>query len=118
MHRRAQFGVELDYDVGRTTVRLHGELDALSTPAFAAVLIAISDRPTPSVTIDLAGLRSCSVGGLRAMTELAARLHARDGRVTIVEPRILARMLDAADLRSLFVLDEGPESLEDLPRGA
>jgi anti-anti-sigma factor len=117
MTRPAQFTIELDYEVGRTTLRLHGELDALSVPPFAAILVAISERGG-FVTLDLSGLRSCNVGGLRAMAELAARLHARDGQVRIVEPGILTRMLDIVDLRSLFDLDEEPGSLRHLPRGA
>ena len=81
MTRAAQFAIEFDYSVGATTLRLHGELDALSVPAFAAVLVAIHERGVRLVTIELSGLRFCNVAGLRAMTELAARLHAGDGIV-------------------------------------
>ena len=102
----AQFGIEFDYDVGRTLLALHGELDALSVPAFAGVLSALVERGVLSVTIDLSDLRFCNLGGLRAMAELAARLHAVDGRVEIVAPGILTRMLGLADLRSLFVIDD------------
>jgi anti-sigma B factor antagonist len=117
----AQFGMEFDYDVGRTVVALHGELDALSVPAFAGALNALADQGARSVTIDLTGLRFCNIGGLRAMTELAARLHADDGRVEIVAPDILMRMLGPADLRSLFVIDERsrvPEPGAGAPDGA
>jgi anti-anti-sigma factor len=100
----AQFGIEFDYDVGRTVLSLHGELDALSAPAFAAVLSALVERGVRSVTIDLDDLRFCNVGGLRAMAELAARLHAVDGRVEILAHGILTGMLGLADLRSLFVI--------------
>jgi anti-anti-sigma factor len=100
-------------------VRLHGELDALSVPAFAGALLGIAERGTRSVTIDLSDLRFCNVGGLRAMAELAARLHARDGRVTIVAPGILARMLDIGDLKTLFVVDDTPAApLHHLATGA
>lgn len=113
-----QFGVEFDYDIACTTIRLHGELDALSVPAFAGALNAIAERGAGAVTIDLSELRFCSVGGLRAMAELAARLHVRDGRVTIIDPSLLTRMLEIGDLRSLFVIDDHPESLQRLPTGA
>lgn len=103
-----QFGMEFDYDVGRTTVTLHGELDALSVPSFAGALNALADRGVRKVTIDLTDLRFCNIGGLRAMAEIATRLHPDDGRVEIVAPGILMRMLDLADLRSLFVIDEQP----------
>jgi anti-anti-sigma factor len=103
-----QFGMEFEYDVGRTAVTLHGELDALSVPAFAGALNALADRGVRRVTIDLADLRFCNIGGLRAMAELATRLHPDDGRVEIVSPDILMRMLTLADLRSLFVIDERP----------
>jgi hypothetical protein len=46
------------------------------------------------------------VGDLRAMSELAARLNAIDGRVAILAPAILTRMLDMSDLRSLFVVGD------------
>ena len=108
MSRPAQFAIQFHYDIGCTTLRLHGELDALSVPAFAATLTAIYERGTRFVTIDLSGLRSCNVAGLRAMTDLAARLHARDGAAKIIDPWILTRMLDIVDLRALFVLDEEP----------
>ena len=102
----AQFGIDFDYDVGRATLWLHGELDALSVPVFSAVLTAVADRGTRVVTIDLSRLRFCNVGGLRAMAELAARLNAIDGRVEIVDPSILTRMLEISDLHSLFELQD------------
>jgi anti-anti-sigma factor len=102
----AQFGIEFDYDVGRTLLTLHGELDALSVPAFAGVLSALVERGVRSVTIDLSDLRFCNVGGLRAMAELAARLNTVEGRVEILAPAILTSMLGLADLRSLFVIDD------------
>jgi anti-anti-sigma factor len=118
MPRPAQFAIEFDHGVGRTTLRLHGELDALSVPAFAATLVAIQERGNRFVTIDLSGLDFCNVGGLRAMAELAAHLQTRDGSVSIVEPWILTRMLDVADLRSLFAIEAEPGPLHGLPRGA
>ena len=117
MSHPAQFTIQFDYDIRCTTLRLYGDLDALSVPAFAGALVAIHERGARFVTIDLAGLRFCNVGGLRAMTELAARLHVRGGTVKIIDPWILTRMLDITDLRSLFVLDE-ESSLDSLPRGA
>jgi anti-anti-sigma factor len=102
----AQFGIDFDYDVGNTTVSIHGELDALSVPAFTGALVALAERGIRFVTIDLSGLRFCSVGGLRAMAELAARLNAVDGGVAILAPAILTRMLDMSDLQSLFVVGD------------
>ncbi len=102
----AQFGIEFEYDADVTMLTLHGELDALSVPAFAAVTAALVERGVRSVSIDLSDLRFCNIGGLRAMAELAARLHADDGQVEILAPAILTRLLGLADLRSLFVIDE------------
>jgi anti-anti-sigma factor len=102
----AQFGIDFDYDVGNTTVSIHGELDALSVPAFTGALVALAERGIRFVTIDLSELRFCSVGGLRAMAELAARLNAVDGRVAILAPAILTRMLDMRDLQSLFLVED------------
>jgi anti-anti-sigma factor len=102
----AQFGIEFDYDAGRTIVSVHGELDALSVPAFAGALFALAERGTRFVTIDLSQLRFCSVGGLRVMAELAARLNAVEGRVEVLAPTILTRMLDMTDLNSLFVVGD------------
>jgi anti-anti-sigma factor len=108
--------MDFDYEVGRTLISLHGELDALSVPAFAGVLTALVERGVRSVTIDLSELRFCNVGGLRAMAELAARLNAIEGHVEILAPGILTRMLGIAELRALFVVDvsNGPEGLIDL----
>ena len=100
----SHFGIDFDYDVGKISISLHGELDALGVPAFGAVLCAIAERGTRSVTIDLSALRFCNVGGLRVMAELAARLNEIDGRVEIVAPAILTRMLEISDLHSLFVI--------------
>jgi anti-anti-sigma factor len=107
----AQFGIEFDYDVDNTILLLHGELDALSVAAFSGALIALAERGTRFVTIDLSKLRFCSIGGLRAMAELAARLNAVGGGVRIVGPSILTRMLDLADLRSLFTVGD-PQPIE------
>jgi anti-anti-sigma factor len=112
---RAQFGIDVDTAPGATTVIPHGEIDAPSAPIFGAVLEAVSSRAVELVTIDLSDVRFCNVAGLRAMTELAARLHASDGRVRIVAPAVLDRMLDLADLRSMFELpDPGAPEAESL----
>ena len=102
----AQFGIDIDTAPGATTVIPHGEIDALSAPVFGAVLDAVSLRAVALVTIDLSDVRFCNITGLRAMTELAARLHASRGRVRIVAPAVLDRMLDLADLRSMFELPD------------
>jgi anti-anti-sigma factor len=114
----AQFGIDFDYDVDTTFLSLHGELDALSVPAFAGVLRALAERGARSVTIDLSDLRFCNVGGLRAMAELAARLHAVDGKVEIRAPSILMRMLELSDLQSLFVIDDASTITSVVLRGA
>jgi anti-anti-sigma factor len=101
-----QFGVDIDTMPGATTVIPHGELDALSAPIFAAVLEAVSGRAVQLVVLDLSDVRFCNIAALRAMTELAARQHAADGRVRIVQPTVLDRMLELADLRSMFDLDD------------
>jgi anti-anti-sigma factor len=102
---RAQFGIEVETDPHATTVYPRGELDAISAPVFNAVLAALAERGTRFVSIDLGEVRYCNLAALRAMAELAARLHAVDGRVRIVSSGILDRMLELADLHSLFVLD-------------
>jgi anti-anti-sigma factor len=109
----AQFGIDIDTRPGATTVIPHGELDALSAPVFAAVLEAVSARAVCLVVIDLSDVRFCNVAALRAMTELAARLHAVDGRVRINAHAVLDRMLDLADLRSMFELDDPPVAAVD-----
>ena len=101
-----QFGIDIDTATRATTVIPHGEIDALNAPVFGAVLEAVCLRAVEVVTIDLSDVRFCNVAGLRAMTELAARLHASNGRVRIVAPAVLDRMLDLADLRSMFELPD------------
>jgi anti-anti-sigma factor len=98
--------MEFDYAVGNVCISLHGELDALSVPAFGAVLRALAEREARSVTIDLSELRFCNVGGLRVMAALAAHVNAAGGRVEIRAPAILARMLEISDLHSLFVITD------------
>ena len=106
MNTSTQFAIEFEFEIGCTTLRLHGELDAMSTPVFATALSTIQERDVRFVNIDLSGLGFCNVGGLRAMTELAARLHAREGHVKLLDPWILTRLLDIVDLRSMFLLEE------------
>jgi anti-anti-sigma factor len=98
--------MDIEYDVGNILLWLSGELDALSVPAFAGTLGALAQQGARVVTIDLTHLRFCNIGGLRAMAELAARLNHVDGRVEIVAPSILTRMLEIGDLRSLFVVHD------------
>jgi anti-anti-sigma factor len=103
---RAQFGVDFDYSGETTWVMLYGELDALSAPAFRAALLTLSERENRVVSIDLSRLVFCNIGGLRAMAELAARLHSVGGRVEIVGPDVLTKMLEISDLASMFVIRE------------
>jgi anti-anti-sigma factor len=118
----AQFGMQFDFNADTTSIGLTGELDALTVPAFSAALMAIADRKIAAdhyvVTIDLSGLGFCSVGGLRAMAELAARLHAVDGRVEIIAPTILTHLLEMSDLLSLFVIRDLTGALQPLSRTA
>jgi len=100
----SHFGIDFDYQVGSVLISAHGELDALSVPAFGGALRALAERGTRTVTIDLSDLRFCNVGGLRVMAELAAQLNAIDGRVEIRSPAILTRMLEISELHSLFVI--------------
>jgi anti-anti-sigma factor len=102
----AQFGIDVDAMPDGTVVVPHGELDALSAPVFAAVLDAVCARDIHLVVIDLSDVRACNVAALRAMTELAARLHTVDGRVRIVARTVLDRMLALTDLHSMFELDD------------
>ncbi|MDQ1478926.1 MAG: hypothetical protein QOE62_4155 [Actinomycetota bacterium] len=104
--------MDIEYDVGSIMLWLCGELDSLSVPVFSGTLVALAEQGARVVTIDLTHLRFCNIGGLRAMAELAARLNDVDGRVEIVAPSILTRMLEIGDLRSLFVVHdlEAPDS--------
>jgi anti-anti-sigma factor len=106
--------MDVEYDVGAVVMWLSGELDALSVPVFAGALVGLADQGARVVTIDLTHLRFCNIGGLRAMAQLAARLNDVDGRVEIVAPAILTRMLELGDLRSLFVVHdlEQPEQTD------
>jgi anti-anti-sigma factor len=106
--------MDIEYDVGSIVMWLSGELDALSVPVFTGALVALAEQGARVVTIDLAHLRFCNIGGLRAMAELAARLNDVDGRVEIVAPSVLTRMLEIGDLRSLFVLHdlEAPDATD------
>jgi anti-anti-sigma factor len=98
--------MDIEYDVRSIVLWLSGEIDALSVPVFAAALVALAEQGARVVTIDLTNLRFCNIGGLRAMAELAARLNDVDGRVEVVAPSILTRMLELGDLRSLFVVHD------------
>jgi anti-anti-sigma factor len=98
--------MDIEYDLGSIRLWLSGELDALSVPVFSGTLLALTEQGARVVTIDLSQLRFCNIGGLRALAELAARLNDVDGRVEIVAPWILTRMLEIGDLRSLFVVHD------------
>lgn len=98
--------MDVGYDGAHVMLWLRGELDALSGPLFAGALDAIANQGALVVAIDLSRLRFCNIGGLRAMAELAARLNGVGGRVEIIAPPLLTRMLELSDLRLLFVVHD------------
>ena len=77
--------VTLERSSGGATLRLTGELDLASAPAFERELTAAEEKAPDPLTIDLRGLAFIDSSGLRLLLLAAERARAEERRLVVVK---------------------------------
>ena len=96
-----------------TTVRVRGELDALSAPSLRPLLDDLVDNDRLDICVDLSGLRLVDSSGVGALVSLYKRIRAKGGEVRFAgvtaQPLVIFKLLR---LDSVFGLaaDAPPEA--------
>jgi anti-sigma B factor antagonist len=110
-----------------TTLKVRGELDALSAPELRPLLDDLVQQRRRDVTVDLSDLRRIDSSGVGALVSLYKRVRAQGGEVRFAgvtaQPRIIFKLLR---LDLVFALGEEAapedvselEQVEPLPAGA
>lgn len=80
-----------------TTLRIKGELDALTAPELRPTLDAVVAEGRREVTVDLSELRLIDSSGVGALVSLFKRVRANGGSVQFVgvteQPRVIFKLL-------------------------
>lgn len=80
-----------------TTLRIKGELDALTTPELRPTLDAVVRDGPREVTVDLSDLRLIDSSGVGALVSLFKRIRANGGSIRFVgvteQPRVIFKLL-------------------------
>jgi anti-sigma B factor antagonist len=104
-----------------TTLRVRGELDALSAPTLRPLLDELVETDRRDITVDLSGLRLIDSSGVGALVSLYKRIRANGGEVRFAgvtaQPLVIFQLLR---LDSVFGLAaDAPVVLEtEQPAGA
>jgi anti-sigma B factor antagonist len=97
-------------DGDTTTLRIRGELDALSAPELRPLLDQLVDDDRRDVTVDLSELRLVDSSGIGALVSLYKRVRASGGRVVFsgvtAQPLVIFKLL-----RLDVVFELSPEAL-------
>lgn len=89
-------------------VRLTGELDIASVPAFARVEAAVGASPGRRVIIDLSDVTFLDAAALRVFVNARATAEQRGGSFGVLGVRAhLLRIFEMTDLEDLLVVDGG-----------
>ncbi len=85
-------------DVGdTTTLRIAGELDALTAPELRPILDSLVAEGRREVTVDLSDLRLIDSSGVGALVSLFKRVRANGGAVRFTgvteQPRVIFKLL-------------------------
>ena len=80
-----------------TTLRVRGELDALSAPALRPLLDELVETDRRDITVDLSGLRLIDSSGVGALVSLYKRIRANGGAVRFAgvtaQPLVIFQLL-------------------------
>jgi anti-sigma B factor antagonist len=80
-----------------TTLRVRGELDALSAPTLRPLLDELVDTDRRDITVDLSGLRLIDSSGVGALVSLYKRIRANGGAVRFAgvtaQPLVIFQLL-------------------------
>jgi anti-sigma B factor antagonist len=101
-----------------TTVRIRGELDALSVPELRPLIDGVVDDDRREVTVDLSQLRLVDSSGVGALVSLYKRVRAAGGKVTFVgvtdQPLVIFKLLRLDVVFELETANE-PEPAPETP---
>ena len=94
-----------------TTLRIRGELDALSASTLRPLLDQVVAEQRLQITVDLSELRMVDSSGIGALVSLYKRVRAAGGQVLFVgvtaQPRVIFKLLR---LDVVFELEPEPEA--------
>ncbi|HEY1536336.1 MAG TPA: STAS domain-containing protein [Polyangiaceae bacterium] len=80
-----------------TTLRVRGELDALSAPTLRPLLDELVETDRRDITVDLSGLRLIDSSGVGALVSLYKRIRANGGAVRFAgvtaQPLVIFQLL-------------------------
>jgi len=80
-----------------TTLRVRGELDALSAPTLRPLLDDLVEADRRDITVDLSGLRLIDSSGVGALVSLYKRIRANGGEVRFAgvtaQPLVIFQLL-------------------------
>ena len=103
-------------DGATTTLRVRGELDALSAPTLRPLLDDLVETDRRDITVDLSGLRLIDSSGVGALVSLYKRVRAKGGEVRFAgvtaQPLVIFQLLR---LDSVFGLAADSPELEASP---
>ena len=74
-----------------TVLTARGELDVASVPAFRELLLPLVQSATPSVVVDLSGVRFIDSAGLRVIVDGLTNARRRDGDLRLACPHASLR---------------------------
>jgi anti-anti-sigma factor len=108
----ADFEIKRFDDTVQVHLRLTGELDLYSAPAFDDALVAVEGEKWPTVVLDLRELEFLDSMALRLIMRTQARAEQDGRRLVIVRgPAFLDRILNVAGLAEhLELVDEPPRA--------
>ncbi|HEX3776837.1 MAG TPA: STAS domain-containing protein [Polyangiaceae bacterium] len=80
-----------------TTLRIRGELDALSAPELRPIIDELVDGEQTGISVELSGLRMIDSSGVGALVSLYKRVRARGGEVQFsgvtAQPLVIFKLL-------------------------
>jgi anti-anti-sigma factor len=109
----AEFEIERIDDTTQVHLRLKGDLDLYTSPAFDDALVAVEGEKWPCVILDLRELEFLDSMALRLIMRTKARAD-QDGRrlILVRGPEFIDRVLELSGLRDhLTLVDEPPAPL-------
>ena len=87
---------------GAVVVQVVGDLDIVTEPSFSAALRRIRLGEPPVVIVDLCGVTFLDARGLAALIRLRRRVHAHAGRLGLIAPPRVLRLLHLVGLDEVF----------------
>jgi anti-sigma B factor antagonist len=111
---QSDFRVET-HTTGRvTTVTVSGELDLVSSPAFAQALERLGETEADLVLLDLRGLEFMDSTGLHLLVKAQQRAHESGRRFAVIRgSEQVDRLLNLTGVAELLKIVDSPEELLD-----